>query len=64
MAVLNLPAAEYTIAFNDGATTTITVDPGESLEEILADYLEARDVDRDAVASVELARSLGRERRV
>jgi len=61
MAALNLPAAEYTITFNDGTTSTITVDPGENLEEVLEEYLEVRGVDIDAVASVELIRSFDRE---
>jgi hypothetical protein len=63
MAALNLPAAEYMITLNDGSTTTITVDPGENLEEVIAEYLEARGADIDTVASVELVRAFDREER-
>lgn len=61
MAALNLPAAEYMITLNDGFTTTVTVDPGETLEEVIAEYLEASGADIDIVASVELVRSFDRE---
>ena len=63
MAALNLPAAEYMITLNDGSTTTITVDPGENLEEVIAEYLDARGHDVDTAAAVAVARAFGRAER-
>lgn len=61
MAALDFPAAEYTITFNDGSTSTVTVDPDENPDEVVAEYLEDRGVDIDTVATVELTRSFGHE---
>lgn len=54
---LNLPSAEYKVAFSDGSVTLLSVHPDETLEGSLEEMLQAAGIAKVEVSSVQFERA-------